>query len=325
MSLKEYDIKNNEISEWIPYLGLMTPRIIQNKDDSLISIIEYDDSSLMNKDNLNKFLKQLPLGISFYFEKSTLSPITTCYIIWNPAYDLKNNKLSNSLMKETNNDHFYIFDKFLDEFFSKMNKSFQNVNILSKQDVLNRLYRILTYEKSIAMPDATLYLDCYLTQDFSYKKYKHMLKIGEYYTNCIRLLGYPNFFVKDILSYIKNMNLNYRYSRRITVLDNQTKIQTQENYFKNWCSSHRSFLSVFCTKESAFYIENIIVLYDRNKDFLNEQILQLDKYINNKGIATISENYNIGDTWFSTIPGMFRSGYCHSLVSCKNISYNFIL
>lgn len=69
MSLKEYDIKNNEISEWIPYLGLMTPRIIQNKDDSLISIIEYDDSSLMNKDNLNKFLKQLPLGISFYFEK----------------------------------------------------------------------------------------------------------------------------------------------------------------------------------------------------------------------------------------------------------------
>ena len=48
MSLKEYDIKNNEISEWIPYLGLMTPRIIQNKDDSLISIIEYDDSSLMN-------------------------------------------------------------------------------------------------------------------------------------------------------------------------------------------------------------------------------------------------------------------------------------
>ena len=200
MSLKEYDIKNNEISEWIPYLGLMTPRIIQNKDDSLISIIEYDDSSLMNKDNLNKFLKQLPLGISFYFEKSTLSPITTCYIIWNPAYDLKNNKLSNSLIKETNNDHFYIFDKFLDEFFSKMNKSFQNVNILSKQDVLNRLYRILTYEKSIAMPDATLYLDCYLTQDFSYKKYKHMLKIGEYYTNCIRLLGYPNFFVKDILS-----------------------------------------------------------------------------------------------------------------------------
>lgn len=175
------------------------------------------------------------------------------------------------------------------------------------------------------MPDVTLYLDCYLTQDFSYKKYKHMLKIGEYYTNCIRLLGYPNFFVKDILLYIKNMNLNYRYSRRITVLDNQTKIQTQENYFKNWCSSHRSFLSVFCTKESAFYIENIIVLYDRNKDFLNEQILQLDKYINNKGIATISENYNIGDTWFSTIPGMFRSGYCHSLVSCKNISYNFIL
>ena len=70
MSLK-YDIKNNEISEWIPYLGLMSPRIIQNKDDSLISIIEYDDSSLMNKDNLNKFLKQLPLGISFYFEKYT--------------------------------------------------------------------------------------------------------------------------------------------------------------------------------------------------------------------------------------------------------------
>ena len=57
MSLKEYDIKNNEISEWIPYLGLMTPRIIQNKDDSLISIIEYDDSSLMNKDNLNKISK----------------------------------------------------------------------------------------------------------------------------------------------------------------------------------------------------------------------------------------------------------------------------
>ena len=87
----------------------------------------------------------------------------------------------------------------------------------------------------------------------------------------------------------------------------------------------QEFFICFLYKRICFLYRNIIVLYDRNKDFLNEQILQLDKYINNKGIATISENYNIGDTWFSTIPGMFRSGYCHSLVSCKNISYNFIL
>ena len=175
------------------------------------------------------------------------------------------------------------------------------------------------------MPEVTLYLDCYLTQNFDYKKHKNLLKIGNYYTNCIKLLGYPNFFIKDILNYIKNMNLNYRYSRRILVIDNETKKQIEENYFKNWCLSHRSFLTSFQIKEEAYYIENTIVLYNANKDNLISEIANLDKYINNKGLATISDNYNIGDIWFSTIPGMFRSGYCHSLVGCKNLAYNFIL
>ena len=91
MNLQEYEIKKNELSEWIPYLGLMSPKIIQNKDDSFMSLIEYSDLKLFNKDNLNDFLKKLPSGITFNIEKSSLSPITTCYITWNPSYDSNNN------------------------------------------------------------------------------------------------------------------------------------------------------------------------------------------------------------------------------------------
>ena len=325
MNLKEYDIRKNEISEWIPYLGLMDPLIIENKDNSFMALITYDSNKIRHKEDLNNYLKSIPSGVSIWIEKSSLSLNTICYIVWNPEYDLKDNIKNIPFKIKSNKEPLQLFKEFINIFIKHLQASFLDVDFIKQDDILNKLYQILTLKSSILIPNEPLYLDCYLTQDFKYKKHKNLLKIDNNYLNCIRLLGYPNFFISDILNYIKNSNIKYRYSRRIFFIDKKTTIDIENNYFKRWCTSHKSFLNIFKIKDSACYIENTLVIYNTDLSILNKQVKDLDKYINSKGIASISDNYNIGDVWFGTIPSMFRSGLFPCLFDCKNLSYNLII
>lgn len=321
---KEYDIRMNELSEWLPYMALITPTVFLNKDDSVMSVLSYGKCT-DNIEKANEFLNKLPSGIAFwicgFFEKEK----TFCFIVWNPDYDdagLIKNYPSKNIKNPIEN-----FSYFVENLTNNLKSFLPDVQIIAKNDALNILSEILSLQKCVPMPDMALYLDCYLTQDHAYTKEEPYLKIDDSYLNSIRILGYPNIYLKDILQILRESSIKYRYARRMIFLDEKMKNKTQEKYFKNWCASYRTFLNFLKIKddEKALYIDNILILHDKNSERLKECISFANEYINSAGYVTVSDDYNPGDIWFSSIPAMFRTGYNHSIIGLKNTAENLVL
>ena len=69
-----------------------------------------------------------------------------------------------------------------------------------------------------------IYLDYKLTKNHSYKKYlKEYLVIDEYYLQCVKLLGYPEFLTKSLILYLEHNNIQFRYNKRLIFLSDKDK------------------------------------------------------------------------------------------------------
>lgn len=329
VNLKEYDDSITKFSDWIPYFGLITPHIFINKDDSLMTIFSYDSKNITtDTTDIERLLKKISSGVGFWIDKNFRQNTTYCFIVWNPEIDKDNNILNYPIKTQKSNDTLTIFNDFIQKTFDTFKTFLPNVQIVKENDVLNVLMQVLTMQDEIAMPDMTLYLDCYLTQEHQYQKEDFYLKIDDYYLKNIRILGYSNHIVGYLLDYIVEHNILYRYTRRLLFLSEQDKNDTQDRYFKKWCNAHKSFLNYLCIpkQQKAMYIDNTLTIYSKDKGILDEQVLDIEHLLNeNYSIITISKNYNMGDVWYATLPAMFRNGYNHSLVGLSNIRSNLLL
>lgn len=317
--LKEYDIRLDELSEWVPYLALISPVVFLNKDDSLMSIISYTDCT-DKSDKINEFLNKIPSGIACWIYRFPEENKQFCFVVWNTEYSL-------SVLTKQKETSIADFTLFMQSFLNSAKDFLPDVQLVKEKAALDVLSEIISFEKNIQMPNMTLYLDCYLTQNHTYTKKEQFLKVDDKYLNCIRILGYPNSYVNGILQFLEKNNIAYRYTRRIIFLDEIMKRKTQEKYFKNWCLSYRTFLRFLKVKssEKTAYIDNILIIVSEDKEKLKRQVAITDEYINSAGFVTVSNNYNPGDMWFCSLPAMFRTGYNHSFTGTDDMAQNLII
>ena len=66
--------------------------------------------------------------------------------------------------------------------------------------------------------------------------------IDEYYLQCVKLLGYPEFLTKSLILYLEHNNIQFRYNKRLIFLSDKDKQKEIQRYTKNWSKSHKEFL-----------------------------------------------------------------------------------
>lgn len=167
------------------------------------------------------------------------------------------------------------------------------------------------------MMNNPIYLDYKLTKNHSYKKYlKEYLVIDEYYLQCVKLLGYPEFLTKSLILYLEHNNIQFRYNKRLIFLSDKDKQKEIQRYTKNWSKSHKEFLKVLTYEDNSLcaYYNNILVIYNKDIQKLVEDITNVTKFLNHYGVPTVIDKSNMGDIWYSTISGMFRSNLVSPLM-----------
>lgn len=77
MSWKEYEIDDEDVAEWLPWDGLILDNVMRNKDDSFLSIIQYDP--YLANENIQK--QQFLNGWNFWSEKQHRQGEDKCFLI----------------------------------------------------------------------------------------------------------------------------------------------------------------------------------------------------------------------------------------------------
>jgi len=86
MSLKEYDIDDSAIDEWLPWGGLIRPGVMKNKDDSFLGVIEYTPYIASKYKKIKD--RNYQNGWSFWSEKQHRQGSDHYFLTvsWNPFY-----------------------------------------------------------------------------------------------------------------------------------------------------------------------------------------------------------------------------------------------
>lgn len=304
---KRYDEKTNILASYLPWLYLVKDNIIRNKDGSLLCAFIYEDID-------TAILKQIAVSnISLWIDY--VDKQKTLYIVYNPL-------LYNADLKKINSS----IEKF-SEFILEIEHNFRLCS-LKNTTLINSLYKIITIDKTISMMNNPIYLDYKLTKNHSYKKYlKEYLVIDEYYLQCVKLLGYPEFLTKSLILYLEHNNIQFRYNKRLIFLSDKDKQKEIQRYTKNWSKSHKEFLKVLTYEDNSLcaYYNNILVIYNKDIQKLVEDITNVTKFSNHYGVPTVIDKSNMGDIWYSTISGMFRSNLVSPLMEIDESKNMFFI
>ncbi|RGO06055.1 MULTISPECIES: VirB4 family type IV secretion/conjugal transfer ATPase [Megamonas] len=289
MWFEKYDEITTALSKYLPWLYLCRDNIVRNKDGSLICAFIYNEIDI-------SILKQIALsGICIWIDYNF--GVKTLYIVYNPCLtDADFGKIRSSIEK-------------FGEFIEALERTYK-ITSLKNEELIESLYKTVTVNEKIKMLENPIYLDYKLTKQHQYKKYqKQYLMIDDTYLQCIKLLGYPDFITKPLIAFLQTNEIKFRMSRRYIFVSGGERKKEIQRYTSSWSSSHKEFLKVLRYDDSEIcgYYDTLLTVYEKNIDELPKKVTSTVKFLANCGVPTVIDKSNMGDIWYSTLPGMLRS------------------
>lgn len=320
MSWKEYEIDDEDVAEWLPWDGLILDNVMRNKDDSFLSIIQYDP--YLANENIQK--QQFLNGWNFWSEKQHRQGEDKCFLIvsWNPDYDRKM-----SLAKNTLNGKSVPSEKAALYFLQVVKKLQQDMSAVTKtklleyQDFLDVLsFSLCLGEQNVEMPEASLFFDVLLTQDLHVDFLENGISINEKKMMVLSLPSIPEMPIMGIL-YKAFEKLSYRYTQRLLMFGSEEAKKDLEAYTASWCNGRKSLkkdiLSNILSELNGYYHASFVFLvdpdeYDNIKKYCQEVLNTLE-------IPYIFERYNLKDVWWGSLPGLFRANISAPITGFKHM------
>jgi len=322
--LKEYDVKNLSVEEWLSWGGITLPHVMQQKGGSCFSVIEYEPYEL------NYLTKKLDLpnfrrGWAMWNERQhTLTGDKDFLVVfWNPFETKINPNIENTLGDKVKKENFLeYFGAEVEKLCAELSKV-TRVKLLEYQELMNFLSFELNMEEiEVKMPDVPLYMDALLSQDVQFD-----FKANDIYINGKKLLvltlpTLPNAW--EIFEKVKNFP--YRYVRRILLFDGQESKQEMKNYASQWCP-HRKIMLKEIEKEilasfNGYCWNGFIFRLDETEYETFRQ--DMDEYLTLKEIPFVFEHYNLKDVWWGSLAGIFLANITPPLIGF-NSAEEFIL
>lgn len=312
--LKEFKIKNDEVSEGLMWGGITLPSVMQQKDGSCFSVIKYDpyEKNCPTKNlNLPKFRR----GWAMWNEhQHTLNGDNYFLIIfWNPFETKENSYLENTLGAKVDKKFF------LKYFSAEVEKIYQEISkvtrakLLEYQELMNFLSFSLTLEeKEIKMPEVPLYMDALLSQDEKFE-----FKANDIYINGKKLLILSLPDLSNVWEIFEKLSqYEYRYVRRILIFDEQESEIELKKYCGNWCSNRKIMLEEIekgiLSKFNGYYWNGFIFLLDTSAYAAVDKILKENMTLQES--LFVFEKYNLKDVWWGSLAGMYLANITPPIV-----------
>ena len=322
--LKEFEINNAKVEEWLTWGGITLPAVMQQKDGSCFSVIEYEP---YEKNYFSKKLEFLKFcrGWAMWNERQhTLKDDKNFLVIfWNP-FETKTNLYIENTLGEKVEKKFFL--KYFSEEVEKISKEISKVTrakLLEYQELINFLSFGLTLEeKEIKMSEVPLYMDALLSQDERIE-----FKANDIFINGKKLLilSLPDLSnVWEMFEEIKQYE--YRYVRRILIFDEQESEIELKKYCGNWCPNRKIMLKEIergiLSNFNGYYWNGFIFLLDNEK--YEKVRTDLEKYLTLKESAFVFEKYNLKDVWWGSLAGMYLANITPPIVGFESAE-EFIL
>lgn len=306
-SWKEYQEDEEHVSFWLKWGGVVHPQIMQNKDESLLSVIAYEPYP-EDTDILQTKLPALCNGWVYWVEEQHIGAVTKCYLViyWNQFYssNVIKNYVTGSIPAEEARQ------KFLQVVVDIFNALFEVTAcyILSYQPLVSFLETTISISHPIIeMPQVPMYFDALLTQDVDIYFEPNAVCIGE---NRILILTMPppahSRETAGAMDFFDTLHINYRHVQRLLIFSSKKAREENKRFTRLWCSGRPSvgkFITENVLSELNGYYANIWLF---SVPFAQEEEIRnkLTEYFTAKAQPYILENYNTKKLWWASLPGM---------------------
>ncbi len=322
--LKEFEINNTEVEEWLAWGGITLPSVMQQKDGSCFSVIEYEP---YEKNYLTKKLEfpQFCRGWAMWNERQhTLKEDKNFLVVfWNPFETKTNPYIENTLGEKVEKKDFL---KYFSEEVKKICKEISKVTrakLLEYQELMNFLiFSLAIEEKEVKMPSVPLYMDALLSQDIKFE-----FKANDIYINGKKMLILTLSDLMDEWEILKEIKkFEYRYVRRILIFDDKESEIELNKYAGKWCPNRKIMLKEIekeiLSKFNGYFWNGFIFLLDNDK--YEEVRTYLENYLTLKESAFVFEKYNLKDVWWGSLAGTYLANITPPIVGFDSVE-EFIL
>ena len=317
--LKEFDVDNLAVEEWLPWGGITLPQVMQQKDGSCFCVIEYEPyekNCLTKKLELPNFCR----GWALWNERqhTTAGDKNFLVVCWNPFKTKINPNIENTPGETVRKENFLEYFGAEVEKIRKELSKVTRARLLEYQELMNFLTFELTMDaREVQMPEVPLYMDALLSQDVHFE-----FRANDIYINGKKLLvltlpTLPNAW--EIFEKVKNFP--YRYVRRILLFDEQESELEMKKYAGQWCSRRKIMLAEIekeiLTKLNGYCWNGFIFRLDETEyeTFCDDA----EEYLTRQQIPFVIEHYNLKDVWWGSLAGIFLANITPPLVGFDSV------
>ena len=322
--LKEFEVDNTAVEEWLMWGGITRPSIMQQKDGSCFSVIEYkpyEREYLTKEIEIPEFCR----GWAIWNERQhTLNGDKDFIVIfWNPFETKINPYIENTLGEKIKKENFLeYFEEEVKKIYDEISKVTET-KLLEYQDLMNFLTFTLTMdEKEVKMPEVPLYMDALLSQDVEFE-----FEANDIYVNGkkIFVLTLPDLHnVWEIFEKVKRFE--YRYVRRILLFNEKESETELKKYTEKWCPNRKIMLQeiekgILGNFNGYCYNGFIFSLAETEYETFRAYV---EEYLETREISYLIEKYNLKDVWWGSLPGIFLANITPPLIGFNSFE-DFIL
>lgn len=230
--------------------------------------------------------------------------------------------------------------------------SFIKLERLKDDALMTSLHRDITgLGYPVHLPKFPVYLDTFLgSQDFVGGLHP---KIGNKFLRIIGVDGFPMECQPGILQILDKLPIQFRWSNRFIFLDPASAVAELKKYRRNWFQKRHGLLGLvrevmtgeqgssmvnqdaiemtgdaeeaISEAESGLvrygYYTSVIVLYEENKEVLDDSTKILEQELNNIGFSTRVESVNAIEAYLGSFPGHGYQNVRRPILHTLNLSH----
>ena len=317
--LKEYDTNTVDVAEGLPWGGLTMPFVMQQKEGSCFSVIEY---SPYEKDFLSKPLKTPAFcrgwGIWSELQHTQSGDRHFFVLFWNPFTEKHHPQILNTLGVTVEKQNFLpYFAQEAQEVLREI-QTVTEARLLEYQDLMDFLSFTLSMgENRAEMPYIPLYMDALLSQDIDFQFTDNDLYVNGKRVAILTLPSLPD--ASELIHHVGK--IPFRYVRRMLFFSEAETKTELKRYAGKWCPLRKTMrerilegipseLNGYCYNGFLFHLEESMdeEFCDDVRDFLTERQLPF-----------LFETFNLKDIWWGSLPGMYLANITPPLLGLPSM------
>lgn len=326
VSWKEYSSEYDNITDLLPYGGLIKPNVLRCKDDSFLGVLKYSKYLTEDQadDSAGFTLPAFCRGWSIWTEKQhSHEDNYYIYLSCNPFFSKKGICINQaSKTKKTENDQGILCDYFQKELenFCSYCQQFTDAEMLEYDDFLAALNYSLSLDTyrlpHIEMP---LYIDWHLSHDLTFSFLENDILVND---RRYVILSLPSFLTSEtaLMLYKAFQKETYRHTKRILMMNKKEYSHHIQSYMKNWCSGRNSIKKFISADIETGQLHGLahecFIFLTSEADTLDNYIKELMDILE---LPYVLESFNLKDVWWGSLPGMFRANLNPPAVSMAEL------